>query len=209
MHTRYISNMLYVKSTLKDDSSELATIHWNFSYEILSTAHIKAGSLQLHHKCRIQHNSKIVHTDLGNTPDPRHDSEHLRKYEREKKKQNKEPQLRTLISLEFWRSFFPVGTNHIDIGKNLVVVIGGEHSIFWNFPGGSEIKNLLSNPGDTGDASVIPGSGRSHGGENGNLLQYPYLEKFHGQRILEGCSPWGCKKSAITEHTRTQAQSVF
>ena len=77
--------MLYVKSTLKDDSSELATIHCNFSYEILSTAHIKAGSLQLHHKCRIQHNSKIVHTDLGNTPDPHHDSEHLRKYEREKK----------------------------------------------------------------------------------------------------------------------------
>ena len=29
-----------------------------------------------------QHNDKIVHIDLGNMPDPRHDSEHLRKYER-------------------------------------------------------------------------------------------------------------------------------
>ena len=27
--------------------------------------------------------------------------------------------------------------------------------------------------------------------------------KFHGQRSLEGCSPWGCKESDITEHTCT------
>ena len=27
--------------------------------------------------------------------------------------------------------------------------------------------------------------------------------KIHGQRGLEGCSPWGCKESEMTEHTHT------
>ena len=178
-----------------------------FFYEILSTPHIKAGSLQLHHKCRTQHNYKVVRIDLGNMPDPTMILSISGSVK--EKKQNKTPQQRTCLSLEFWKPFFPIGTNHIDICKNLVVVIRREHSIFWNFLGGSEIKNQPSNPGDTADVSVIPGSGRSHGGENGNLLQYPYLEKSHGQRILEGCSPWGCKKSAMTEHTHTHVHSVF
>ena len=196
--------MLYVKLTLKDDSWELATIHCIFFYGILSTAHIKAGSLQLHHKCRIQHNNKIVHTDLGNIPDPHHNSEHLRKYKREK---NKTKHLNwEHFSLQFWKSFFTVGTNHIDICNNLVVVIGGQQSIFWNFSGGSEIKNLPSNPGDTGDASVILGSGRSHGGENGSLHQYPYLEKFHGQRVLEGLQSMRLQKIS---HDWAHAHSVF
>ena len=34
------------------------------------------------------------------------------------------------------------------------------------------IKNPPANVGDTGDADLIPGSGRSPGGGNGNLLQY-------------------------------------
>ena len=42
-----------------------------------------------------------------------------------------------------------------------------EHSV--GFPGGSVIKNLLANAGDAG---LIPGSGRSSGEENGNILQY-------------------------------------
>ena len=33
--------------------------------------------------------------------------------------------------------------------------------------------------------------------------------KFHGQRSLEGYSPWGCKESGTTEHTRIHTQSVF
>ena len=37
-------------------------------------------------------------------------------------------------------------------------------------PGGSEVKNLPVNAGDTGDMGSILGSGRSSG--NGNLLQY-------------------------------------
>ena len=37
------------------------------------------------------------------------------------------------------------------------------------------IKNLLANAGDMG---LIPGSGRSPGGGNGNPLQYSSLEKI-------------------------------
>ena len=41
------------------------------------------------------------------------------------------------------------------------------------FPGGPMVKNLPANAGDVG---LIPGSGRSPGGGNGNLLQYSCLE---------------------------------
>ena len=37
-------------------------------------------------------------------------------------------------------------------------------------------KNLPANVGDAGDPNLIPGSGRSPGGENGNPLQYSWLE---------------------------------
>ena len=43
------------------------------------------------------------------------------------------------------------------------------------FPGGSMVKNLPANAGATGDASSIPGSGRSPGGGYGNPLQYSCL----------------------------------
>ena len=38
------------------------------------------------------------------------------------------------------------------------------------------VKNLPANAGDVGDSGLIPGSGRSPGGGNGNLLQYSCLE---------------------------------
>ena len=38
----------------------------------------------------------------------------------------------------------------------------------WGLPGGSEVKNQTAN---SGDADLIPGLGRSPGGENGNPLQ--------------------------------------
>ena len=41
------------------------------------------------------------------------------------------------------------------------------------FPGGSEVKSSACNAGDLGS---IPGSGRSPGEGNGNLLQYSCLE---------------------------------
>ena len=50
---------------------------------------------------------------------------------------------------------------------------------------------------------LLPGwkQGRSSGGGNGNPLQYSCLENPHGQRSLEGCSPWGYKELDRTEVT--------
>ena len=38
------------------------------------------------------------------------------------------------------------------------------------------VKSLPANAGDAGDMGLIPGSGRSAGGGNGNPLQYACLE---------------------------------
>ena len=45
-----------------------------------------------------------------------------------------------------------------------------------HFPGGSVVKNLPTNAGDTQGVGLIPGLGRSPGGENGKPLQYSCLE---------------------------------
>ena len=50
------------------------------------------------------------------------------------------------------------------------------------FPSGSVIKNLPANAGDAGDPCLIPGSGGSPGGGNGNPLQYSCL----GNPIAKG-----------------------
>ena len=65
------------------------------------------------------------------------------------------------------------------------------------------IKNPPANAGDTGDAGLIPGSGRSPGGGNGNPLQYP--RKSHGQRSLADYSPRGWKESNMTERAHRHA----
>ena len=45
--------------------------------------------------------------------------------------------------------------------------------LYLDFPGGSGVKNLLANAGDTGS---IPRSGRSFREGNGNPFQYSCLE---------------------------------
>ena len=45
-----------------------------------------------------------------------------------------------------------------------------------DFPGGSVVKNLPVNAGDTNDLGLIPELGRSPGVGNGNLLQNSCLE---------------------------------
>ena len=44
------------------------------------------------------------------------------------------------------------------------------------FLGGSVVKNLPASEGDIRDTGLIPGSGRSSGGGQGNPLQYSCLE---------------------------------
>ena len=45
-----------------------------------------------------------------------------------------------------------------------------------DFPDGTVVKSLPAGVEDTRDTGLIPGSGRSPGGRNSNLLQYSYLE---------------------------------
>ena len=49
------------------------------------------------------------------------------------------------------------------------------------FPGGSVVKDLPASAGDAGDVGLIPGSGRSPGGGNGNPLQYSCLKNSKGR----------------------------
>ena len=44
------------------------------------------------------------------------------------------------------------------------------------FPNDSVVKILPASAGDVGDASLIPGLGRSPGGGNGKPIQYSCLE---------------------------------
>ena len=43
-------------------------------------------------------------------------------------------------------------------------------TLLWDFSSGSVVKNSPVSAGDAGDSGSIPGSGRSPGGGNGNLL---------------------------------------
>ena len=65
-----------------------------------------------------------------------------------------------------------------------------------SFPGGSDGKESTYHVGDLGS---IPGLGRYPGGGRGNPFQYFCLENPHGQRSLEGYSPWGLKELDTTE----------
>ena len=71
-----------------------------------------------------------------------------------------------------------------------------------DFPGGLDSKESACNEGDLG---LMPGLGRSPGGGHGNPLQYYCLENPHGQRSLEGYSPWDDKESdmANNKHCNT------
>ena len=65
-----------------------------------------------------------------------------------------------------------------------------------DFPGGSDGKESACNVGDPGS---IPGSGRSSGERNNNPLLVFLPGESHGQRSLEGYSPWDHKGSDMTE----------
>ena len=68
-----------------------------------------------------------------------------------------------------------------------------------SFPGSSVAKETACNAGYLG---LIPGLGWSPGGGHGYPLQYSCLENPHGQRNLEGCSPWSQRVGHwVTKHT--------
>ena len=79
----------------------------------------------------------------------------------------------------------------------------------WGFSGGSVVKDLPANVGETGDVGSIPGWGRSLVEGNGNPLQYSCLAASHRQRSLADYSPWGCKESDMTEHVLHTKESFY
>ena len=71
--------------------------------------------------------------------------------------------------------------------------------MYRGFPGGTVVKNLPANAGDVRKAGSIPGSGRSPGVGNGNLLQYPYL----GNPMDRGGVTKGQMRLSTHTHTHT------
>ena len=68
----------------------------------------------------------------------------------------------------------------------------------WGFPDSEAEKNL---PADAGDTSSISGAGRFPWSKKLQCAPVFLPGKFHGQRSLAGCGPWGHKESDVTEHT--------
>ena len=87
-------------------------------------------------------------------------------------------------------------------GNVTLLLVPKRTKLLQGFPGGSVVKNMPANTGDTGDMGQIPGSRRSPGEGNGNPLQYSCLRNPMDRAInrLVGYSPWGHKELDMTEH---------
>ena len=75
-------------------------------------------------------------------------------------------------------------------------------SNFWGFPSGSVVKNPPANTRDAEDEGLIPRSGRSPGGGNGNPLQYSCPESPM-DRGAWWAAVYGAAELDTTEHTPT------
>ena len=72
---------------------------------------------------------------------------------------------------------------------------------FRGFPGGSVVKNLPANAEDAGAVGLVPGSGKSPGGGNGNPLQYSCLENS-----MDGGAWWATLHRVTKSQTRLSTQ---
>ena len=72
--------------------------------------------------------------------------------------------------------------------------IEGNHS---GFPGGASGKDPSCNAGDIRDEGLIPGSGRSPGGEHSNPVQYSCLEN-----PMDSGAWWAMVHGVATSQTR-------
>ena len=69
----------------------------------------------------------------------------------------------------------------------------------WHIPRGIVVKNPPVNAGDIRDV-FDPWVRKIPWRKKWQSTPVFVPGKFHGQRILEGYSPWGCKESDTTEH---------
>ena len=68
-----------------------------------------------------------------------------------------------------------------------------------NLSGIAVVKNMPASAGNTRDTGLIPESGRSPGGGNGNPLQCACLENPKDRGDWWATVPWGHKESDTTE----------
>ena len=79
----------------------------------------------------------------------------------------------------------------------------------WGFSGGSVVKNLPANAGDTRDSGLIPGWGRSTEAGNGNPLQYSCLENsVHKEAWWAAVQAWWAVVHWVAESDTTEQLSV-
>ena len=83
----------------------------------------------------------------------------------------------------------------MDIFSRVAIESSAPFNYSFAILGGLDAK---ASPCNVGDKGSIPGSGRSAGEGNSNLLIL-LPGKFHGWRSLEDYSPWGCKEVDTTE----------
>ena len=69
----------------------------------------------------------------------------------------------------------------------------------WASPGSSMVKNPPANAGDPRDVGLIPGSGRSPGEGNGNLLHYSCLGNPINRRAWQAPVHGVAKESDTTD----------
>ena len=77
------------------------------------------------------------------------------------------------------------------------------------FPGGAVVKNPPGNAGDERDAGLIPGSRRSPGVGNGNLLQYSCPENSMDRGALRATIHAVAKSHGLTEETPLEEEKGF
>ena len=75
---------------------------------------------------------------------------------------------------------------------------------YWGFPGGTGVKNLPANTGNTGDAGLILGMGRFPRVGNGNPCQYSCLENSM-DRGAWWATVHATAESDTNEHKQTTA----
>ena len=81
------------------------------------------------------------------------------------------------------------------------------HRKEWGFRSGSASKESAGNTGDTGDAGLISGSGRSPEVGNGNPLQYSFLEKLTDRGAWQA-TVHGVQKNQTRNWSTKQQQQV-
>ena len=77
-------------------------------------------------------------------------------------------------------------TRRTFVGKVMSLLYNMQSRVVLSIPGGSVVKNL---PASAEDLDLIPGSGRSPGGEHGNLLQYSCLDNPMDRGVLQAIVP--------------------